>query len=68
MNCCATSGCPAAQRERTPSHPTRRADPARGAVVVALVSRFILGEQLGGRHLAGLAFLAVGMVRMLRRS
>ena len=39
-----------------------------GVVCVALVSRFLLGEQLGGRHLAGLVFLAIGMVLLLRRS
>jgi uncharacterized protein (DUF486 family) len=38
-----------------------------GVVCVALVSRFVLGEAIALRQLAGLAFLAFGMVLVLRR-
>lgn len=37
-----------------------------GVVCVALVSRYILGEHLGGRQIAGLVLLAAGMVLVLR--
>ena len=39
-----------------------------GVVCVALVSRFLLGESLGGRHYAGFGLLAAGMVLLLRRA
>jgi uncharacterized protein len=39
-----------------------------GVVCVALVSRYILGEAIGGRQIAGFALLAVAMVLVLRRS
>jgi len=38
-----------------------------GVVCVALVSRFVLGEAIASRQLVGLAFLALGMVLVLRR-
>jgi multidrug transporter EmrE-like cation transporter len=36
-------------------------------VCVALVSRYVLGEALAGRQIAGLALLAVAMVLVLHR-
>lgn len=39
-----------------------------GVVCVALVSRFVLGEAIAGKQLAGFALLAAGMVLLLRRS
>ncbi len=39
-----------------------------GVVCVALVSRYILGETLGGRQMVGFALLALAMVLVLRRS
>ncbi|HEY2629763.1 MAG TPA: DMT family protein [Usitatibacter sp.] len=39
-----------------------------GVVCVALVSRFILGEEIGTSQFAGFAFLAVGMFLLLRPS
>ncbi len=39
-----------------------------GVVCVALVSRFVLGEAIASRQLLGLAFLALGMVLVLRRA
>ncbi len=41
---------------------------ASGVVCVALVSRFVLGEAIGGRHVVGFALLAAGMVLLLRSS
>jgi uncharacterized protein (DUF486 family) len=38
-----------------------------GAVFVTLVSRFVLGESLGARHVLGFAFLTVGMLLLLHR-
>ncbi|HTQ42582.1 MAG TPA: DMT family protein [Polyangiaceae bacterium] len=38
-----------------------------GVVCVALVSRFVLGEVIALRQLAGLALLAAGMVLVLRQ-
>jgi uncharacterized protein (DUF486 family) len=38
---------------------------ASGVLCVALVSRFVLGEELTFRHAAGFSFLAVGMVLLL---
>lgn len=38
-----------------------------GVLCVALVSRFFLGEPLLVRHQIGFAFIAVGMVLVLRR-
>ncbi len=38
-----------------------------GVICVALVSRLLLREALELRHLLGMAFLAVGMVLILRR-
>jgi hypothetical protein len=38
-----------------------------GVVCVALVSRYLLGEQLDGRQLVGFALLAAGMFLLLRR-
>jgi hypothetical protein len=40
---------------------------ASGVVCVALVSRFLLGERLEGRHGVGFALLAAGMALLLRR-
>lgn len=40
---------------------------ASGVVCVALVSRFVLGESWGARQVAGFAFLALGMMLLLRR-
>jgi uncharacterized protein (DUF486 family) len=37
-----------------------------GVVCVTLVSRFVLGERLEGRHLVGFVLLALGMVLLLR--
>jgi uncharacterized protein (DUF486 family) len=38
-----------------------------GVVCVALVSRFVLGESMEARQLAGFVLLALGMVLVLRR-
>lgn len=38
-----------------------------GVVCVALVSRYVLGESLGGRQFVGFGLLAVAMVLVLRR-
>ena len=37
-----------------------------GVVFVALVSRFVLGERISSSQLVGFAFLAVGMLLILR--
>ena len=39
-----------------------------GVVCVTLVSRFLLGEALVGRHIVGFAFLTVGMFLLLRQT
>ena len=39
-----------------------------GVVCVALVSRFLLGENLEPRHFFGFALLGLGMILLLRRS
>jgi uncharacterized protein (DUF486 family) len=39
-----------------------------GVVCVALVSRYVLDEPIGGRHLLGFGLLAIGMALLLRRS
>ena len=39
---------------------------ASGVVCVALVSRFVLGEALSGRHALGFVLLTAGMVLLLR--
>jgi uncharacterized protein (DUF486 family) len=39
-----------------------------GVVCVALVSRYVLGEAIGGRQLVGFGLLAIGMALLLRRS
>lgn len=41
---------------------------ASGVVCVALVSRFILGEAMGGRLVVGFGLLAAGMALLLRSS
>lgn len=41
---------------------------ASGVVCVALVSRFVLGEALGGRQALGFVFLAGGMLLLLKSS
>jgi uncharacterized protein (DUF486 family) len=41
---------------------------ASGVVCVSLVSRFVLGEALSGRHVVGFTLLAAGMVILLRSS
>lgn len=41
---------------------------AFGVVCVALVSRFVLGEELGARQAIGFALLAVGIVLIAYRS
>lgn len=38
-----------------------------GVICVALVSRYVLGESLGGRQIAGFGLLAVAMVLLLQR-
>jgi len=38
-----------------------------GVICVALVSRFLLDEPIGGRQIAGLGLLAAGMVLILSR-
>lgn len=41
---------------------------ASGVVCVALVSRFLLGEALGGRQALGFVWLAAGRMLLLRSS
>jgi uncharacterized protein (DUF486 family) len=38
-----------------------------GVICVALVSRYVLGESVGSSQLVGFAFLALGMLLVLRR-